>query len=74
MLELLLLSERMSLIFAGERLELWLFEWLLLCVLLLWTKTIPQVWMIFPTRIVGVGVRIVLLLVKGIDVVSKDMT
>ena len=41
------------------------FEWLLLCVLLLWTRTIPQVQMISPTKIVGVGVRIVLLLLRS---------
>jgi len=33
--------------------------------LLLWTRTIPQVWMISPTRIVGVGVRIILLLLRS---------
>ena len=58
---LLLLSERKSLIFDGGRMKLLLSEWLLL----LWTKTIPQVRMIYLTKIVGVAVRIVLLLLKS---------
>ena len=63
LLELLLLFERRSLVFVGGRLKLLLSEWLLLlCLLLLWTRTIPQVGMISSTRIIGVGIRIVLML------------
>ena len=71
LLELLLLfSEWRSLIFVGGGLILLLFEWflllLLLCLLLLlWTRVIPQVWMISPTKIIGVGVRIVLFLLRS---------
>ena len=32
--------------------------------MLLWIKTIPQVQMISPTRIIGVGVRIILFLLR----------
>ena len=59
---LLLLSEWRSLVFASGGLKLLLSEWLLL---LLWTKTIPQVRMISPTTIIGVGVRIILLLLRS---------
>ena len=57
----MLLSERRSLVLVNGGLELLLSKWLLL----LWTRTIPQVWMISPTRIVGVGIRIILLLLRS---------
>ena len=64
---LLLLSERRSLVFVGGGMKLLLSESLmLLCLLLLlWTRTIPQVWMISLTKIVGFGVSIVLLLLRS---------
>ena len=66
LLELLLLSEWGSLVFTGGGLVLLLSKWLLLlCLLLLWTRTIPQVRMISPTRIISVGVRIILLLLRS---------
>ena len=64
---LLLLSKRRSLVFASRGLKLLLYEWLLLLclLLLLWTKTIPQVLMISPTGIISVGLRIILLLQRS---------
>ena len=64
---LLLLSKRRSLVFASRGLKLLLYEWLLLLclLLLLWTKTIPQVLMISPTGIISVGLRIILLLLRS---------
>ena len=58
---LLLLSKRRSLVFAGGRLKLLLSEWLLL----LWTRIIPQILMVSPTKIIGAGVRIILLLLRS---------